>query len=110
MTRDPEFDFVKGEEQATFGMNLAAEARRGLLFRVRANHWLSKQPPGRVFTADNMMREGVELPSEGANKNNAVGAWFGAQSKAGRIEFTGRMKKSSRVDRHVGLQREWRVL
>jgi hypothetical protein len=104
-----EFDFMKGEEAATFGMNIAADARRVMMWKFHANQWLQKQPRGREFTADNLIRD-IGLPDEGPNRNNVVGAWFGAQSKAHRIEFANRMHKSSRVDRHVGVHRVWRVL
>jgi hypothetical protein len=87
-------------------MRLALQADRVGLWKVEAAIWLDRLPSGRVFTADDMIRE-IGVPGEGPNRNNVVGAVFSAASKQGRIRFAGRMRKSARVTRHGNVQRVW---
>ena len=76
-------------------------------WKVDATAWLESQWAGVEFTADDLVSV-VGLPDEGINRNNVVGAWMSGQSKAGRIIWTGRFRKSARVVRHGNQQRVWR--
>lgn len=87
-------------------MELATQANRVQEWKHMAERWIGSKPPGWEFSADDLIYA-IGVPDEGANKNNIVGAWFNAKSKARIITFTGRMKKSSRVSRHTGLTRVW---
>jgi len=79
------------------------------MWKSDAGVWLDSQPSGTHFTCDDLTRA-IGLPDQGANRNNVVGAWINGQARTGRIMFAQRMRKSSRVDRHVGLQRVWVVV
>lgn len=112
MSQDPpEFDFNRGKQEGDEGMDRASEAGRVQAWKHWADKWLAIQPDGKLFTPDDLI-EGVGLPDPGAgaNKQNAVGAWFNAKAKQHLIEFTGNLHKSIRVDRHTGLHRIWRKL
>ena len=102
------FDPVAAEAAAEDGMDKARRAFRVQQWKEAANEWLATRDRGVVFTADSLVAV-VGLPDVGPARNNVVGAWVSAQSKMGRIVFTGRLKKSERVERHGNLQRVWRV-
>jgi hypothetical protein len=89
-------------------MDQADKAERVQLWRLRADEWLSWQTRGREIVADDLIRA-IGLPDVGVYRNNSVGAWFGAQAKAGRLHFAGRTRKSKRVIGHGNPQRVWIV-
>lgn len=89
-------------------MEQALHAERVAEWKRQAGRWLDDQPQGRLFTADTLV-DAVGKPDTGQGRNNAIGAWIGAQSKGKRIEFTGRLSKSDRVEGHGNLQKLWRV-
>lgn len=103
-----QFDFVSGKWEAENGMELAVQANRVQTWKEQAERWINAKPQGFEFSADDLVYA-IGVPDEGANKNNVVGAWFNAKSKARAITFTGRMKKSSRVSRHTGITRVWTI-
>jgi hypothetical protein len=103
----PEFDFMRGFEKAHNGMEQANTSPRIVDWALKARDFYKELPTGTEFSADDLTRK-CGLPDSGPNRNNVVGAWFSALAKESRIRFTGRMRKSERVDRHVGLQRIWR--
>jgi hypothetical protein len=72
-----------------------------------AEAWLSSLPIGRTFTADDLVAYAGK-PDVGSP--NVIGAWLAAQSKRGRIAWTGGFQKSSRPEGHSNLQRVWRVV
>lgn len=90
------------------GMEKALRAERVTHWKAQAERWLDQQHQGRLFTADDIVGD-IGLPDVGPGRNNVVGAWINAQQARNRIEFTGRMSKSSRVEGHGNLQRLWRV-
>lgn len=96
------------ERAADAGMEQALHAERVQLWKQQAERWLDEQPQGRLFTADDLVGD-VGLPDVGQGRNNVVGAWTNAQQRRRRIEFTGRLDKSRRVEGHGNLQRLWRV-
>lgn len=103
-----QFDFVSGKWEAENGMELALESNRVQEWKEHAERWMMSKPCGFEFTADDLIYA-IGVPSEGANKNNVVGAWFNAKSKSKAIFWTGRVKHSSRVSRHTGLHRVWTI-
>lgn len=106
MTDQLSFDATAAKEAAQEGMDKAERALRVQQWKAQADALLENIPIGRTFTADYVVRM-VGLPDEGVAKNNVVGAWFSAKSKAGIIRFTGRFRKSERVVGHGNLQRIW---
>jgi len=63
----------------------------------RANTWIVKLPAGRVFSANELVRE-VGLPhpdTDTPNRNNAVGAIFSSASRRGLMHKTGNYKPSN---------------
>jgi hypothetical protein len=101
-------DAPAAREAATDGMEKALRAERVALWKLEADHWLSEQASGYEITADDIVRA-VGLPDAGPARNNVVGAWFGAKSKAGVIVFAGKLRKSQRVIGHGNLLRVWKV-
>lgn len=93
---------------ATEGMSDALRAERVQVWKEAAGAWLERRAPGETFIADDLVAA-VGLPDSGPARNNVVGAWISAQSKAGRIAFAGEMRKSERVIGHGNLLRVWRV-
>jgi len=96
------------ESAAEAGMEEALRAERIARWKEQADWWLDQQEPGFVFTADDLVAD-VGLPDHGAARNNAGGAWVGAQARQRRIEFSGELRKSRREVGHGNLQRVWRV-
>jgi len=104
------FDSGEGERRAEEGMSKAMRALRVQHWKDNANAWfydLFDTDPTIEFIADDLTAA-VGLPDIGPNNNNVVGAWFSAKAKRGEIVFAMRLRKSARIDRHVGLQRVWR--
>ena len=101
-----EFDGLASAVAAEDGMSNALNADRVTMWKAAADAWLYRLDQGREFVTDDMVAV-VGLPDEGPNRNNVVGAWTSAQARRGHIRFAGRMRKSKRVARHVGLQRVW---
>jgi hypothetical protein len=101
------FDAKQSQAAADEGMAQALRAERVAEWTRAAKWWIYGLPAGTEFISDDMIAE-VGLPDVGANKNNSVGALFGTASRKGFIEWTGELRKSKRVTRHVGLQRVWR--
>jgi hypothetical protein len=91
------------------GMQEALRAERVANWRLDADSWLEQQWSGKEFTADDLTAV-IGLPDEGVYRNNSVGAWFGAKSKAHVISWTGRFRRSARVIGHGNPQRVWRVM
>jgi hypothetical protein len=91
-------------------MAQALRAERVAAWRERADRWLAEQPQGRLFTADDLVAAiDKPFPAGGPAENNAIGGWINAQARGRRIEFTGRLSTSRRVQGHGNLQRLWRV-
>ena len=107
MTDQLSLSTVDAEAARAFGEGLAFGADRVQVWKTDAAFWLRGRLPGDEFTADDLVTA-IGLPDRGPGRNNVVGAWFSAQSKAGRIEWTGRFAKSARVIGHRNLQRVWR--
>lgn len=93
---------------AAAGMDEALHAERIRVWKLQADAWLDEQPQGALFTADDLIAA-IGKPDVGQGRNNAVGAWINAQRNRRRIEFTGRISKSRRVEGHGNMQRLWRV-
>jgi hypothetical protein len=89
------------------GMERALHAARVQTWKLTAEGWLERMPPGRLFTNDNLYVE-IGNPSSEQNRNNVVGAWIAAKAREGRIEHTGRSVKSSRKSRHANRVGVWR--
>lgn len=106
MTDQLTFDAEAAAEAATEGMDRADRAARVQEWKDAADLVLALLPRGSTFTADYIVAR-VGLPDEGVARNNVVGAWFSAKSKAGILRFTGRFQKSERVIGHGNLQRVW---
>ena len=102
------FDKNAGKQRAETGMDLASSSFRVQKWKMKANEWLFHQK-GNEITADDLTKD-VGLPSNGENQNNVIGAWFNKKSHENLIFWTGRFQKSSRISRHVGMQRIWRVI
>jgi hypothetical protein len=102
-------DPVAAEAAAAEGMGKALRADRVQEWKAAAVAWLAAKLAGFEFAADDLVAA-IGLPDEGPAKNNVVGGWMNSQAQAGRIEFTGRYAKSSRVARHANTQRVWRVV
>jgi len=98
----------RADSAAGAGMEQALRAERVQVWKQNAERWLDGQHQGRLFTADDLVAD-IGLPDVGQGRNNVVGAWINAQQKRQRIEFTGRLDKSRRVEGHGNLQRLWRV-
>jgi hypothetical protein len=94
--------------RADAGMAQALRADRAQPWTTRADAWLDGLERGAEVFADDLVLA-IGLPDHGVAKNNAVGAWFRAQGAAGRLVFTGRMRKSEREIGHGNLLRVWRV-
>lgn len=103
-----DFDYLKAVWAGEVGMDDARRAARVQAWKDAADAWLELLPAGREFTADDLVRA-IGLPDFGVARNNVVGAWTSAKSKAGRIVWTGTFRKSERVVGHGNLQRVWRV-
>ena len=83
-----------GEKRKEIGMNRALRAERIQEWRPKAKSALEElADSGRQFTAEDLEAM-VGLPDVGSNKNNAVGALFGAASRSGLIEYVGTTKAS----------------
>lgn len=93
---------------AAVGMTQALRAERVQVWKRDAERWLDGQHQGRLFAADDLVAA-IGLPDVGQGRNNVVGAWINAQQRRQRIEFTGRLSKSSRVEGRGNMQRLWRV-
>lgn len=106
MTEQLAFDPVAAKTAAEEGMGRASRADRVQEWKAKADEMFERAPISAQFTADNIVAR-IGLPDEGVARNNVVGAWFSAKSKAGRIRFTGRFLKSERVIGHGNLQRVW---
>jgi hypothetical protein len=104
-----EFDPARGRMLAEQGMSEAMRAERVQLWKDDADAWLQANR-GAALTADILVDALGYLPDVGPNRVNVVGAWFSAQAKRGKIVSVGEMVRSQRPDRHVGLQRLWRVV
>lgn len=107
MTSQEQFDFLTGRFEADKGMALAETSKAAALWVFEADEWLDHKPIGYEFTSDEL-RHAIGVVDSGANKNNAVGAWFSARAKERRIAFTGRYRKSEVVSRHANQNRIWR--
>ena len=106
MTDPYQLSLLKAEQLAEAGQQQALDANRVRPWRDRALDWLRRQPQGTLLTADDLVTW-VGLPDEGVYRNNAVGGFFAAQHKQGRIRFSGQYRKSERVIGHGNLQRVW---
>lgn len=92
------------------GMALALGAARTTEWKARALAWLDQQPDGVTLTADRLVAAvGLADETSESTRNNVVGAWMAAQSKAGRIRWTGTFATSERRAGHGNLQRVWIV-
>jgi hypothetical protein len=109
MIQQPEFDFAESQRLAEIGMSYARDAARVEVWINCVNAWFNTLVSGTEFTSDDLVRANG-LPDSGANRVNAVGAWFSGKAKQHKIRFSGQMVKSQRVDRHRGLQRVWIVV
>jgi hypothetical protein len=103
------FDRERSELEAQVGMNQASQAERVRLWKMFAASWFDNLSRGDRVTSDDLIRL-IGLPDSGPNRNNVIGAIFGAAARTGKIRFTGEMRKSERIARHVGLQRVWERL
>jgi hypothetical protein len=106
MTDPMEFDRERAEQERAEGEQRALSAQRAQLWKWRAASWLDMIPAGREFVADDMIAV-IGLPDQGTNNNNAVGAFFSAASRKGKIEPAMKMRKSERVARHGNRQQVW---
>lgn len=106
MKRQWEFDFGKGERLRDDGMAKARGRQSNFEFNHAASQFFFALNISETFTPDDLIRR-VGLPDEGANRNNAVGAWINGMAKAGYIRWTGKVVKSERSDRHAGMNKEW---
>jgi len=104
-----EFNFGKAEDARDKGMAEAKLNRSTLTWQQDAGRWFMTLPEGTTFTMDDVIRA-VGLPSEGANRNNVVGAWINGLARMKFISWTGRLVKSERVTRHAGEAKEWRKI
>lgn len=106
MTDQLTFDAEAASDAAAEGMGRADRAERVQAWKQSADWLLDAMAVGSTFTADYIVSK-IGLPDTGVAKNNVVGAWFSAKSKAGILRFTGRFQKSTRVIGHGNLQRVW---
>ena len=106
MTDPYQLSLLKAEQLAEAAQQQALDATEAQPWRTTALHWLLAQPVGSTITADDLVNS-IGLPDEGVYRNNAVGGFFAAQHKQGRIRFGGRYRKSERVIGHGNLQRVW---
>ena len=73
-----------------------------------AMRWFTRLEAGAWVTADDLI-EAIGLPNESvANRNNSVGAVFSGAAKAGLIEPTNQVVKSSRRESHARRIVVWR--
>lgn len=102
------FDGPRAQAERERGQAAAMEADRVQEWKARANAELERlAAAGRVFTADHLIGA-VGVPDVGANRNNVIGAVFGAASRRRLIEKTGRTVASARVATHGHMINEWR--
>lgn len=101
-------DRARAVQEAIDGMERASRAERVQAWKQAAAAWFSLLTPGEEIVADDLIAA-IGLPDQGVAKNNVVGAIFSAQSKSGRLRFSGRFQKSERVIGHGNLQRIWIV-
>jgi hypothetical protein len=94
---------------AASGMDQALHTERNRVWKLQAEAWLDEQLQGSLFTADDLQAAIGKPEPDGQGRSGAAGAWLNTQSRRRRIEFTGRMSKSSRVEGHGNMQRLWRV-
>jgi hypothetical protein len=104
-----QFDLFGGTQEAEAGMELAESGKSAIMWAYDADEWFETLSVNHEFTGDDV-RRAVGVVGTGANKNNAVGAWFSKMSKARRIEWTGRFHKSVVVSRHANQHRIWRKI
>lgn len=100
------FDNDESKRRRDDGMAKAKQNRSTFEWQHDAQLEYFNWPLGFVFTPDFLVSR-IGLPSEGANKNNVVGAWINGMAKAGFIVWTGNTVKSQRVKRHAGEAKEW---
>lgn len=106
------FDAALANRLGREGMDRAERAQRVQAWKDDANRfllYLHTKARGITFSADDLI-EAVGLPDIGPNRNNVIGAWFNAMAKAGRIENTGKRRKSTRPEGHGRRIDVWRVL
>lgn len=106
-------------DQLELPTRLADEAMERVMAAERVAEWKRKADDylatfgyglyPHTFTADDLVAA-IGRPDFGPARNNVVGAWFNAQAKAGRIEWTGMFRKSTRPEGHGNQQRVWRVV
>jgi len=104
--REDEFDLGEGKHRRDEGMARVRGRQSNFEFNHAASQFFFGLKVGDVFTPDDVVRY-AGLPDEGANRNNAVGAWINGMAKSRFIEWTGRLVKSERANRHAGNNKEW---
>lgn len=105
------FDPAEAERLAAEGMARAWRAERVAEWKWAAGEWLARLRPGTEISADDLTAAvGLpDVPEEGADRNNVIGAFFRAQARRGRLVSTGTYRKSKRAERHGAMARVWRV-
>lgn len=106
MVKEEQFDFIKGDFEKLQGMARAEKSPLAQDWKSRAWKWFYALPSGTTFSADDLRKE-IGTPAEGANRNNAVGAFVSSLATRKLVRHTGRTRKSEAVSRHTGMQREW---
>jgi hypothetical protein len=90
-------------------MEQALQAESNAAWMDRADRWLAEQPRGRLFSSDDIVAAIGRPHQIAAGKNNVIGAWTNSRARLGRMEDTGRMVRSKRVEGHGNKQALWRV-
>jgi hypothetical protein len=104
------FDIERARLLKAEGMAHVWVAQGNELWKEKANWFFEQLHFLEEFTADDVTAF-AGLPNKGANRNNVIGSWFGALSRKGRIEDTGKRVKSERPARHRnGYNIVWRKL
>jgi len=89
------------------GTRQATDALGAQEWIEEADVWFDALPPGTCFWPEDL-GEGAPFPPKPANRNNKVGGWYSGKATAGRMEMTGRFRRSSRPSAHVRKIFEWR--
>jgi hypothetical protein len=102
-------DPVAGWAAREVGMDRALNADRTVIWRFDADRWFNQLPVGSEVHADDLVRA-CGLPDAGVNRNNALGGWFSAKAKSGRLYDTGKRRKTTRTIGHVRKITVWRKI